>query len=78
MPIHPEEEGIEQSHLLFRFELPETSAPLTATDANEVRCVRTVTLFIPVTATLEGVKSDPPDRFGAPEKPYAQKGNRFQ
>ena len=78
MPVSPEEEGIEQSHLLFRFELPETSAPLTATDATEVRCVRTVTLFIPVPATLDGVRPDPPERSGPTDKPYAKKGNRFQ
>ncbi|MSR64732.1 MAG: hypothetical protein EXS18_03005 [Verrucomicrobiae bacterium] len=77
VPINPEDEGIEQSHLLFRFELPETSAPLTATDANEVRCVRTVTLFIPVPATLDGVRPDPPERPGPPEKTYSRK-ERFQ
>lgn len=36
--------------LAFQFELPDTAAPMTSTSAREVRCRRTVTLFIPVPA----------------------------
>lgn len=75
--ILPEDEGMEQAHLLFRFELPESSTSLTTSDANEVRCRRSVTLFIPVAASLDEVNAAAAQASVKPETTYSGR-SRFQ
>jgi len=48
-----EPENPQASPLAFRFDLPETAAPVTASGARAARCKRSVTLFIPLPVTMD-------------------------